>query len=97
MKYSNPNSKPKIHSSRSRPKFYPRHFKIYGKPMLGKAISINHPREDSRSNAGARKPVDELIKNDLVVFGLRDAQPVKINGKLYYITYRNRLAKVDSR
>ena len=65
--------------------------------MLGKAISINQPRENPRPDAGGRKPDDELIKNDLVVFGLRDAVPVKISGKLYYITYRNRLAKVDSR
>jgi hypothetical protein len=97
LKHSNPNSKPKTYSSRPRPKFYPRHFKIYGKAMLGKAVSINNPRETPRPDAGGRRPGDELIKNDLVVFGLRDAQPVKIKGKLYYITYRNRLAKVDPR
>jgi co-chaperonin GroES (HSP10) len=79
---------------RMRPRFYPRHFTINGKPILGKTVAIKHVQADTQSApaTGSDYP-DELKVGELIIVGEKDTISINVGGEKYLIAYRNRLIK----
>ena len=79
---------------RTRPRFYTRHFTIYGSPILGKTVAIKHvPVETQAAPAPGSDYPDELKVGELIIVGEKDTISINVGGEKYLIAYRNRLIK----
>jgi co-chaperonin GroES (HSP10) len=79
---------------RMRPRFYPKHFTINGKPILGKAVAIRHAPVDAQSSSAPISDYpDELKVGELIIVGEKDTISINVGGEKYLIAYRNRLIK----
>jgi len=93
---SNNPSRHRTPTSKSRFKHFPRHFLMQGKPILGITAALNLPRTSSQ-NVNHRNVYDEVKVGDFVMVGDKEVIRIKINGEEYFIAYRNRLVKVDTK
>ena len=88
-------NRPRTPGNRMRPRTYPRHFSMRGQPILGVASAINLVK--SEHNYNSHSHMDELKVGDMVIVGEKEITRVKVAGEEYYIAYRNKLVKVESK